>query len=161
MHRNYPFFIILSLSLMRASACSQKQKIVSETADPTQINEASSSIEIEVVEAINPNGDSELALLMRSMFDELEEAKTQIANQEPVTLELDHEKILTAHATKPEVAASDEFKGFAQAYLQSMEEFKEANSDQLVGRYTALINNCMACHEVLCPGPKVKIRKLR
>ncbi len=34
--------------------------------------------------SLNPNGDSELALLMRAMFDEAEQIKNQIINGEKV-----------------------------------------------------------------------------
>jgi|GEM_PF-4973254 len=45
--------------------------------------EATISKEV-VQQPINPNGDSELALLMREMFDEAQLIKEQIANGEPL-----------------------------------------------------------------------------
>ncbi len=111
--------------------------------------------------SLNPNGDSELALLMRDMYDEAERIKTQIKNEEEVTIDLDHESILTAHATEPEKAASPEYKAFAKAYLQSLESLQAANQLQLESQFNHLIANCMACHQSLCPGPMVKIKKLR
>ncbi|MTB53982.1 hypothetical protein [Lewinella sp. W8] len=110
---------------------------------------------------INPNGDSELALLMRAMFDEARKIKTQIENGEPVTVELNHEEILQAHATEPEKAASPEFKAYANLYLQSLVDLQSASTPQLAGIFENLVDNCMACHQAMCPGPMVKIKKLR
>ncbi len=113
------------------------------------------------VEPINPNGDSELALLMRAMFDDAMQMKKQVANGQPVTSKLDYEKILTAHATQPEKAASPEYKAFATGYLQTMKALETATPQQASTIYDNMVENCMACHQVLCPGPMVKIRKLR
>lgn len=110
---------------------------------------------------INPNGDSELALLMRAMFDEAQLIKKQIADGEPISINLDHEKILTAHATDPDKAASDEYKAFASLYLQNIEKLQSAEPAQLVSAYDNVVQNCMSCHKALCPGPVVKIKKLR
>jgi cytochrome c556 len=115
----------------------------------------------QVQKPLNPNGDSELALLMRAMFDEAQRIKQQIANNEPVTLTLDHEKILTAHATEPAKAASEEYKAFAAAYLQNIKTLETANADQVAAVYDGLVANCMTCHKALCPGPMVRIKKLQ
>ena len=124
-------------------------------------NKDCSDTDIQTQKIINPNGDSELALLMRAMFDELQQIKQQIANNEPITINLDHEKILTAHATEPEKAASAKYKAFANSYLQTIEKLKTAKPAELVNVYDNLISNCMTCHKALCPGPIVKIKKLQ
>ena len=123
--------------------------------------ENSSNNTVEVQQPLNPNGDSELALLMRDMYDEAERVKTQIDNGEKVTINLNQERILTAHATEPEKAASPEYKAFAQSYLQSLKSLQEANEDQVADQFDNLVANCMMCHQSLCPGPMVKIKKLK
>lgn len=121
-----------------------------------------SSAPINVIkQPINPNGDSELALLMRAMFEEAQAVKTQIDNGEPISIELKHENILTADATEPEKAASQEYQAFAQSYLESIKNLQTANPEDLVGMYDNMVVNCMACHKTLCPGPIVKIKKLQ
>ena len=65
---------------------------------------------------INPNGDSELALLMREIFADVERIKEQVQNGETVTVEVDHKKILSAHATEPAKAASGESHAFRTAH---------------------------------------------
>lgn len=109
----------------------------------------------------NPNGDSELALLMRSMFEEALYVKQQIENGQPVKITVDHEKILTAHATEPEKAASPEYKAFAQTYLMTIENLKKAAPEDLPDLYDNLVASCSTCHQDLCPGPLVRIDQLR
>ncbi|TCP22888.1 hypothetical protein EV195_11015 [Tenacibaculum skagerrakense] len=109
----------------------------------------------------SPNQDSELALLMREMYDEAIMNKKNITNNKPLKINLDHEKILNAIATEPEKAASSEFKAFANSYLQSIEKLKYSNSHQKKEYFENVVNNCMACHQTLCPGPLVRIKKLQ
>jgi hypothetical protein len=110
---------------------------------------------------INPNGDSELALLMRNMYDETFEIKEQVANGQPITFSLKHEEILTAHATEPEKASSPEYKAFANVYLQTMNTLKTADSEDIPHLYENMVASCTVCHQALCPGPLVKIEKLK
>lgn len=111
-------------------------------------------------EIYNPNGDSELALLMRDMFEEAVRLKNQVKNGEALNLELNHEKILTAHATEPDKAASAEYKAFAHSYLQIIEQIKNSTTDNAALAYDNLVKNCTSCHEAMCPGPLVRIKKL-
>lgn len=108
----------------------------------------------------NPNADSELALLMRDMLEEAKQLKEQVAKGEPLSIKLDHEKILTAHATEPDKAASAEYKAFAQSYLHVIEQIKNSNNENASLAYENLVKNCTSCHEALCPGPLVRIEKL-
>ena len=70
---------------------------------------------------LNPNGDSELALLMRQMFEDGEAMKAALDSGKLPKLTKDHMKMLTVEATEPEKAASPEYKAFAQSYLQTLE----------------------------------------
>lgn len=110
---------------------------------------------------LNPNGDSELAILMREMFEEAKRIKKQVQNGETVTVKLDHEKILSAHATEPDKAASPKFKSWASAYLAGIESLKNAKPYEAETAYRSLVNNCLNCHKSLCPGPIVRINKLK
>jgi len=103
---------------------------------------------------------TELALLMREMFVEAELIKKQIENGEPISTYLNHEEILTAHATQPEKAASAEYKAFAKTYLKNMELLKKAEANEVRPIYDNMVAQCMSCHKALCPGPMVKIKKL-
>jgi len=141
------FFLILLLVAVFTSCQKSTDTIVKESAVTKKV--------------VNPNGDSELALLMRDMYNEAVEVKKQIKNKEPIELSLDYEKILSAHATEPEKAASPEFKAFAKSYLQTIEAIKTAKSSEKLVHYNSMVNNCIACHKTLCPGPLVRIKKLQ
>ncbi|MDF0707297.1 hypothetical protein [Flagellimonas okinawensis] len=139
-------YTLLILSVV--TSCSEKKKEKSAENNPVQ-------------QSVNPNGDSELAILMRQMFDEAETIKEKIANGEPIELSLDHEKMLTAHATEPEKAASAEYNTFAALYLQSIKNLESAKVSEVDSIYNNLVMSCLNCHKVLCPGPMVKIKKLQ
>jgi RNase P subunit RPR2 len=109
---------------------------------------------------LNPNGDTELALLMRAMYDEGELMKEALAKGEKHKLSIAFETILTAHATEPDKAASPEFKAFAKNYINIMNAYKESSAEQLSDNYHSMVSNCKSCHEALCPGPLVRIKKL-
>lgn len=109
---------------------------------------------------LNPNGDSELAILMRGMFDEGMKIKEAVASGEKVDLEIDYDKLLTATATEPEKAASPTYKAMAQVYMSIMEKYKEADLDESKALYLDMVNTCKACHKSMCPGPLVRIKLL-
>lgn len=110
--------------------------------------------------SVNPNGDSELALLMRAMYDDAAQMKKAIENGEQPVSKLDHEKMLTASATEPEKAASDTYKIHAQSYLQTLKALEKADVAEAQVLFKDMVDSCMGCHTALCPGPKMKIKHL-
>lgn len=109
---------------------------------------------------LNPNGDTELALLMRAMYDEGMELKEELASGKNLDLHLKHATILTAEATEPKKAASPEYKSFADYYLLTVQQLKDKKHPDPEKAYDAMVNACMNCHEAMCPGPIVKIKKM-
>ena len=138
----------LLLLLALGVSCSEKEK-------------ACAPVDTATNQPLNPNGDSELTLLMRAMFDEAVQIKRQVAKEEPISLTIDYEKILSAHATQPEKAASVQYQAFAKSYLQSIKDLQAASPTQGRALYQNMVENCMTCHKALCPGPMVLIKKLR
>ena len=114
----------------------------------------------EIIHTSNPNGDSELALLMREMFDDGMRIKQQIQDGHSPEILKNFEKIFTAQATEPEKAASAAYQHFAEIYLQSVESLKNAPKENVGDLYHSMVQNCMNCHQAMCPGPMVKIKKL-
>ena len=106
---------------------------------------------------VNPNGDSELALLMRAMYDDAMVMKEQIAVGKRPLSTLDPEEIFTAEATEPEKAASEAYRSFGEAYLQAAEALADAPPGDYHTFYTGMVQTCMDCHQELCPGPTRKI----
>lgn len=109
---------------------------------------------------LNPNGDSELALLMRDMFDDAMAMKTAYEKGEDYHSDIEFETILTAEATEPEKAASAEFQAYGAGYIEIMKQLESGESGSSMVYFDALRNNCLSCHQALCPGPIVKIEKL-
>ena len=108
----------------------------------------------------NPNGDSELALLMREMFDDAMRMKIQIEEGKQPKVLKKFRDIHTANAIEPEKAASDEFKAFAKAYIAAIESLKSAEPDETKLLFQGLVNTCSNCHQAMCPGPLARIKKL-
>ena len=109
---------------------------------------------------INPNGDSELALLMRDMFEDGMLTKQQILDRRTPEIKCDYTRIHTAAATQPEKVATAEYKLYANAYEVSVETLLASDPAKRADTYQTMIAACMQCHQTMCPGPMVKIKKM-
>jgi hypothetical protein len=108
----------------------------------------------------NPNGDSELALLMRDMTAHVEEEKKRMdAGKAPGEMPVGYDKISTAKPTDSK-QLTDNFQGFATIYLQSLGNYHNATPENYRTEYNNLIKSCISCHEHECPGPIKRIEKL-
>lgn len=103
-----------------------------------------------IVSSRNPNGDSELAVLMRQFVDDLREVRVLVEAGQPVKKLLPvHRKMRCAWTTKQ----SDRnlgFDGRAQSYLATVRMFDQAPSQ---ASYNAMIAGCISCHAQSCGGP--------
>jgi hypothetical protein len=108
--------------------------------------------------SLNPNGQSELAALMRTMQADLKAAGEAIALQQPVPKMLaKHARIRCSWPTTPS-DRTPEFDAFAQAYLAQVAALETAPSRPALDR---VLNACKSCHEHTCPGPISAIESLR
>ncbi len=107
----------------------------------------------------NPNGDSELALTMRDMYESMAVMKYRIETEKQITKVPNFDRLLTDTPTDEDMK-NETFEGFAKAWLAHLNQMKTANMTNQVSKYKNLINTCIACHENSCPGPIVKIEKL-
>jgi hypothetical protein len=98
----------------------------------------------------NPNGDSELSVLMRQMVDDLREVRVLAEGKQAVKpLFPTHRKMRCAWPTKVEERNAG-FDARAQAYLANVRAFDAAPGK---GTYNAMIAGCIACHAQSCGGP--------
>ncbi len=109
---------------------------------------------------VNPNGSSELSLLMREMYDHALNArilalKNQKNGDYPKVFNKIHTATPTDSATK-----NSYFDTFADVYLNSVKAYASAGNTDLKINYNNLVNTCLACHSTHCPGPIPKIKKL-
>ena len=109
---------------------------------------------------VNPNGSSELSILMRQMYDHAQAARV-LALQEkknsefPTGFNKIHTATPTDHATK-----NEHYDTFADVYLNAVKSYSTTTSLDLKSNYNNMVNTCLACHATHCPGPISKIKKL-
>ena len=108
----------------------------------------------------NPNGDSELALLMREMYDDGLLTKQQLIEGKKPTIRVEYHQLHTAEATEPEKVASPLYSTFATSYEAAVQSLLESNEARPVESYQHMIQACIQCHQEVCPGPVRKIKKL-
>ena len=110
--------------------------------------------------AINANGASELATLMRAMKADLEAAQGSIARGEPIPSMLPrHRKIRCSWPTGLE-DRNPAFDASAIAYLAQVRTL-DARPADVGAAYDGVVSACLACHANSCPGPITAIEKLR
>ncbi len=110
--------------------------------------------------AVNPNGDSELALLMRDMHEDGMRTKQQILDGEQPDVKVKYHALNSASATEPEKAASQAYKSFATYYEATVKSLLESNEGNRAESYQTMVDACMSCHQELCPGPMRKIKRM-
>lgn len=127
----------------------------SEEAETTETNEVPELKN----EIYNPNGDSELALLMRAMYENGEQVKKEIREGRSELSLNSFEKIHSAVPTDSTVRGP-KFKAMADAYQAAVASLEASPVKDYGKMWNIVIDNCMSCHGVFCPGPRMKIRKL-
>jgi hypothetical protein len=114
------------------------------------------------VSAINPNGDSELALLMRQMYVDADSLKQTIINdQGTISNEFinELEKVHNAIPTDENVK-TPEFGAFNKSLVHQAKALQTSSVNK-TDAFNQLINRCLDCHNSFCPGPIKKIKKLK
>jgi cytochrome c553 len=107
---------------------------------------------------INPNGDSELALLMRNMFSESDSLKQLVVAGKTLSGLKRFEDIHAAIATDPTVRGPV-FDAFSDAYINAIKQLESSDSSSVL-KFNNIVTQCMNCHSKFCPGPKKRIKQL-
>ncbi len=110
--------------------------------------------------SINPNGQSELAIMMRQMQGHLNSIKESaiagtISGQIPEFLN----EIHTANPTDSSMV-DGEFGARSDEYIAVVKELYSSKSENQKIAYNAVVAKCQSCHEHYCPGPLVVIKKM-
>ena len=109
---------------------------------------------------LNPNGDSELAILMRAMTVATEKNTAFLREKKETENYSDTlNSILTA---KPSDLGLDKdiFDGFAKTYLAAIADFNNADVVNKIKAHNVIVQNCKSCHEQFCRGPLKRIAKM-
>ena len=146
-------FLFPVILMIAIASCNEKEEAeVAEKTDP--------KVELED-DGINPNGSSELALLMRAMFNDGEVMKQAVEAGKMPEVVVPYHKITTATPTNRAEVETESFKNISKAYLEAMENLENAATpEEAREQYKVVINTCISCHMNACPGPISKIRKL-
>ena len=102
--------------------------------------------------------DSELTLLMRDMYDYYDSLKVHIENGDIPENIREFHAVHSAISTEPAKAKSDLYQAMATVYKESADRLK--NKSDISQAFNLMVDNCMNCHQQMCPGPMVKIKKL-
>jgi hypothetical protein len=114
-----------------------------------------------IVSQRNPNGDSELAVHMRTMQADLAAARAAILEKRPIPPMLArHRKIRCAWPTTPS-ERNEQFDHSAKAYLDAVAGLEKAAPTAAAPAFEQVLNACRACHEQTCSGAIVAIEALR
>jgi hypothetical protein len=107
---------------------------------------------------IDPNPTSEMAQLMRDMTLKLEGIKTAIENNKVLNEnQLDFALIHNQKATDSSFV-KPHIKPMSESFAYAIEQF---NNEPNPNNYSTIINNCLSCHQLSCPGPVVRINQLK
>jgi cytochrome c5 len=155
--------IILGGCLIGASffvACQSNAEEPSSEANQAQTSEAESDANQEDEKSLEVNEPSELALLMRSMYDKNLALKQDIkAGKIPESFPEDFLNIHTAQANEN---LNETFDALAKEYIANMEAITQAKTtEEGVKAYNAMVNTCASCHTIYCQGPLAKIRRMK
>jgi len=103
---------------------------------------------------------TEMALLMRKMYEVNKVVKAQIINKDTL-LQFPEEfsTIHTAVLTNP-LERDKEFDSLSKIFIGHQRATFSSVSDSVVYHFNKSVNTCINCHETRCVGPIPKIKKL-
>ena len=144
--KKHILLLALFISSIALHSCNQKENEAKEEACATT--------------QVNPNGESELALMMRDMA-KLSEANA-IALREGKELapyKGEFSAMLKAERTMHDID-EDFYQGMAKSYLNNIDKLYAAPASERITLHNNMIESCQACHNQICPGPLKRIDKM-
>jgi hypothetical protein len=109
----------------------------------------------------NPNGDSELALLMRAMTVYMEQSKDSLEQGKGIPGCPEEFKRLTeATETEGMIKDRNHFNAYAEQWLSDLDQVCQSKGKGQLQAYERLRTSCLNCHQSYCQGPIPKIQRL-
>ena len=143
---------LFSASFFVACQTSTETETQAETPAPAEAEAPKKELDI--------NEPSELALLMRDMYDRNLALKNQIKNGE--IPESFPEDWLNIHTATSDETLNETFEALAEQYLNNMEAITKAETKEAgITAYNNMISTCASCHTIYCQGPLAKIKKMK
>lgn len=144
-------FLFLLASIWVISCC---KKYKPESIDPltkTQDNKKIYS---------NPNGDSELAILMRTMMQSGKTMKNEIENKLPISpYPSEIKSMTTAKQTDGMIEDRAIFNALANFHIITLDSIYIKKTNPTV-QFNHMVKSCVDCHENYCHGPIPAIKQL-
>lgn len=110
-------------------------------------------------DSFNPNGDSELAILMREMVVFTQKSKEAIEQQCTIPpIPENFKKIIAAKKTDESIDSSI-FNSHALNYMRNLEQLYKVEKTNQIVQFNNVVSSCVGCHENFCGGPIKRIRK--
>ena len=111
-------------------------------------------------EIVNPNGDSELALVMRNLHYEAGKTAELMRTGEEIDLAALRELMDEMAVAEPTDSSfiDGNYPAFSEKLREVFAKLEEKKSPEA---FNAFINTCIDCHKPACPGPIGKISKLK
>jgi hypothetical protein len=143
--RKYSLLVLLTFTL---AACNQKKEEQSD-------NDGSACT------PLNPNGDSELALLMRKMAVLSEENAAALrAGKDLVPYDGSFEKVIFS-AERSMNVEEQLYQGMAKAYITNLNKLYQAGTtEEKIALHNNVVQSCQDCHSQTCRGPLKRIQKM-
>jgi hypothetical protein len=111
--------------------------------------------------SLNPNGDSEMALLMRAMESDLKAQRAALlegTTPPPITANV--EDMLSA-TPSDESFLNSNFEGFVGVMKASFNAYTALEGNEgRIEAYNNVVTGCVTCHQSYCPGPVKRLQKL-
>lgn len=111
--------------------------------------------------SLNPNGDSELAILMRKMVKTLEENRALLLeNKSIVHLPFEVNELLTATSTAGSINDRAAYESFTYNFIDSVNVFYTSDANK-IRQFNGMVQACISCHETFCMGPIPVMERLK
>ncbi|MBE2247870.1 MAG: hypothetical protein IAE67_11495 [Candidatus Competibacteraceae bacterium] len=126
----------------------------------TPKTENQSNGEVDAQGEVNPNGDSELAIVMRAMHDHGKQLRAEL--EAGKTISPYPQLIQTINEATPTDGMIDDhrvFEGFSAHYLSKLDSIYLQGVNQKL-QFNNMVSSCITCHQEYCHGPIPAIRKL-
>lgn len=111
--------------------------------------------------ALNPNGDSELAILMRELTAVTEQHAALLRENKALTPYPDEFYDLLIAKPTDSLIEKSVFDGHARAFLIAMKAVNNSNESNRIEMHNNLVQSCRSCHETFCRGPLKRIDKMQ
>ena len=110
--------------------------------------------------SLNPNGDSELAILMREMVAITDSIKSDLSSHRNIrNMPENLAAILTAKKTDETIDKAI-YIPLANNYLDRVKDFYSSTGDAQIHAYNLMVSACVSCHQNFCGGPIKRINRL-